>query len=338
MEAEYLLENLSEWSPEAMLVGKQGAAAFGANALRAIATGRLDVIHSHGFTSAGIAAIPARLARIPHIATIHDVITEALERRLGKLGLLALRTAVQQATLVQAVGRDAGANLVNKLLSAKFAKSRLRIVRNGIALDQFSDVRPRSLRAELGLTNDVFVIGFLGRFMAQKGFRTLIHAALKLRESGTPRPFRIVAIGDGGYIREDRAYVTAKSLDSYFTFMPPVEDAAPTLAALDCLVMPSRWEAFSVLACEALCLGVPLVASDCIGLREAVEDTPARVFAAGDADGLARAILEEMNRPSGEKARQFVNEARRRFDVRETAWRIDALFDEVLDAKTVARR
>lgn len=45
--------------------------------------------------------------------------------------------------------------------------------------------------------------------------------------------------------------------------------------------MPSRWVAFGLLAVEALCAGTPLIASDCIGLREVVEDTPAVVVPPG---------------------------------------------------------
>jgi len=319
------------WKPETRLIDDPSAVMFGRAMLRSLWRDQLDVVHSHGFTSAALAGFPSRMLGIPHVATIHDVVTEALEARLGRTGRMGLALALQQATVVHAVGKDAAANLTDKLLSERYSRCRLRTIRNGVDLAQFSNVCPRALRSAFNLADDVFILGFLGRFMAPKGFRTLIDAACLLRDERTPRTFRILAVGDGGFVREDRAEVTRRGLDSTFIFQSPVEDVAPTLAALDCLVMPSRWEAFGLLAAEALCLGVPLIASDCIGLREVVANTPARIFQAGNASDLAKAIRTEMADPSGSRARAFVGEAQRRFDVRDTARKVDQLFDEVLE-------
>jgi glycosyltransferase involved in cell wall biosynthesis len=112
-----------------------------------------------------------------------------------------------------------------------------------------------------------------------------------------------------------------------------VENPAPTLAALDCLAIPSVWEAFGLLAAEALCLGVPVIASDCVGLREVVADSAARVFRTGDANELAQAIRQEMIDPSGARARGFAPVAQRSFDIRRSATQLDQLFGEVLAAK-----
>ena len=56
----------------------------------------------------------------------------------------------------------------------------------------------------------------------------------------------------------------------------------PVLAELDLLVVPSLWEASSVVSMEAMAAGVPVLGTDCIGLREVLRGTPSRVVRAGD--------------------------------------------------------
>jgi hypothetical protein len=67
---------------------------------------------------------------------------------------------------------------------------------------------------------------------------------------------------------------------------------------------------------EALVSGVPLVASDCIGLREVIEDTPALVFRNGDARGLAAALRRVLDGGEAGRFRDFRDRAAERFDVR----------------------
>jgi len=51
----------------------------------------------------------------------------------------------------------------------------------------------------------------------------------------------------------------------------------------------SVWEASGLLAMEAMVCGVPLIATDCVGLRETVSRSPARVATSGNPESLAKA-------------------------------------------------
>ncbi|OEY67746.1 hypothetical protein BG841_15795 [Marinobacter sp. X15-166B] len=93
--------------------------------------------------------------------------------------------------------------------------------------------------------------------------------------------------------------------------------------------MPSLWEACGLVAMEALCAGVPLIASDCMGLREVIQDTPAIRVKKEDAASLANGIKKCI---SGSKQEfvDFMPMAVERFDVRHTATQIQQMYEQVL--------
>lgn len=74
-------------------------------------------------------------------------------------------------------------------------------------------------------------------------------------------------------------------------------DAAQLLAAADLAVLPSRWEARSLLAQEALRAGVPLVATAVGGVPELVGDAGVLV-PYGDAAALATAVADLLSDPA----------------------------------------
>lgn len=78
-------------------------------------------------------------------------------------------------------------------------------------------------------------------------------------------------------------------------------DAARLLAAADVAVLPSRWEARSPLAQEALRVGVPLVATAVGGVPELVGEAGVLV-PYGDAGALAAAVSGLLGDPARREA------------------------------------
>jgi len=101
------------------------------------------------------------------------------------------------------------------------------------------------------------------------------------------------------------------------------------LQQLDLLVMPSLWEASPLQPMEAMAAGVPVLGTDCIGLREVLRDTPARVVPAGDPAALAAGLREALESPRTVEAREYAAEACRRFDNERSARRLVELYDEL---------
>jgi glycosyltransferase involved in cell wall biosynthesis len=83
-------------------------------------------------------------------------------------------------------------------------------------------------------------------------------------------------------------------------FLGKRDDIPAVLASLDVFVLSSRADTFGVAAVEAMMAGVPSVLSDIGPLREVSNDGEcAALFRTGDAEDLARVLIELANGAEG---------------------------------------
>lgn len=289
----------------------------------------IDLIHSHGFTAGLLTSVASIGHRIPHILTPHDVIRpRQFAGPTGALKKPAYGVLLRRIDVIQCVGEDARANLLAAFPALGRRAGAVVTIRNGIPVGHFSGARTETRRSGGPTT-----FGFLGRFMPEKGFPILIDAIERLAASGlTPADLLVLAVNDGAYVREYKDAIEKRKLSRYFSFSGFVSDVKSVYARIDAVVSPSVSETCPLLPMEAFVAGVPIIASDCIGLREVAADSPALVFRSGDAAGLADRMKLIIASPDAYKrrARDFRAEAARRFDVRDTADRLEALISRVI--------
>jgi glycosyltransferase involved in cell wall biosynthesis len=300
--------------------------------------GKFDLIHSQGFTAGLISVFGNLISRTPHILTSHDVFRKnqfLSWSAVIKKWLLSM--LLGQADFIQSVSYDAQENLLHFLPALKRKIDNLVVIRNGVLIDQkpmevYQDTAI-SFRKKLGIDDELFLFGFMGRFMPQKGFYLLIDAVeLLSNKSAFKDRFRIAAVNDGAFIREYRKIIADKELSSYFFFCGFTPNVNQVLLGLDALVIPSLWEACPLLPAEALVIGCPVIASDCIGLREVLKDTPAIVIRQNDPEAIAENIIKFIQQPETVKKRtlEYIPIARKRFSSERTAAQLEALFEKVL--------
>jgi glycosyltransferase involved in cell wall biosynthesis len=297
---------------------------------REIGGGKFDLIHSHGFTAACAAAVPAKLRRVPHLATIHDILHDSHFGPKGILRRLGFRLLLNMPDALHAVGDDAGKNLMTQL--GPGIGSRLRVARNGILTEAVLQAAPRDLRGELNLEVSSFLIGFFGRFMSQKGFRYLAEAVGLLRDRNRAgmRRVHVVTFGEGNFIREEQAALEKAGLRAQFSFMPYLQNVASTLKSVDVVAIPSVWETMPLLPMEAMVAGVPVIGTSCTGLREVLADSPSTIIPPRDPMALAQALEREANRSSRAVAEHFIPRAVERFDVADQVSKLSELIGHLI--------
>jgi glycosyltransferase involved in cell wall biosynthesis len=195
---------------------------------------------------------------------------------------------------------------------------------------------PEEVRAGLGLEQGRPLVVAVGRLHPQKGYEFLLDAAARWSADGGPRPLVAIA-GDGPLHDELAGRIAAERLP--VTLLGRRDDVADLLNAADVCVLPSRWEARSLTAQEALRMGTPLVATRTGGLPELLGDA-AELVPVGDAAALADAVVRVLT--DREHAERLVEAGRRQAatwpDEAGTARQLVALYGELLGPPPGERR
>ncbi len=328
--AEYLAEFLPDRRIE-IVVAAKGRARFIRQVRGLARNGNYDLIHSHGFSAGILTELSRTGLALPHLMTAHDVFLPVqFEGVQGQLQHLMMSRLFRRMTAIHTVSEDARLNLLS--FFPAIHSSQVRGILHGVDTHYFRDSIPSALRQKLGLGNDVPLIGFFGRFMGQKGFRLLVDAMESIvKDNLLPVAPHVTTFGWNGYIREDYEYLHRKGLGDYFHQHEQTSEVGSMLKAVDLVVMPSRWEACGLLAMEALAAGVPIVGSDCIGLREVLAGSPARSFRTGDHEALRDAMLMELSALDGRKQAftEYQSQAVNRFHIDRPARELAALYNDL---------
>lgn len=131
-----------------------------------------------------------------------------------------------------------------------------------------------------------------GRVQYEKGFQVLIDAMAEVR-ARVPDA-RCMIAGHGTYSAELQSRVDVAGLDDAIDLPGWLDDNRLRAAVhrADCVVIPSLYEPFGVVALEALAGGGPLVVARTGGLAEVIGDSGAALtFEPGNADMLANSIV-----------------------------------------------
>jgi glycosyltransferase involved in cell wall biosynthesis len=158
-------------------------------------------------------------------------------------------------------------------------------------------------RRQLRIDVKRFVIGYLGRFVPEKGLYTLLSAMAHLDSFA----WDLVLVGHGPHESELRAMANnyeGKAGKIHFVGIVPHEQTSAWLSMFDVLVLPSEsrpnWkEQFGRVLIEALACGTPVIGSDSGEIPHVIRKTRGGlIFPEGDARALAQAIKRIAETPS----------------------------------------
>ncbi len=181
----------------------------------------------------------------------------------------------------------------------------------GVDVDYYglpSNQERMRLRREMDLALDEFVIGFVGRFVEDKGIPDLLQAYHAFREQATGRRPRLLCVGDGPL----KPKLLGHGPDVLVASPGGGGAVLPYYHVMDALVLPSRtmphWkEQFGLVLAEAMACGVPVVGSDSGAIPEVIGDA-GLVFHEGD----VRALVGLLHRLTNPDARADLAERARK--------------------------
>jgi glycosyltransferase involved in cell wall biosynthesis len=175
-----------------------------------------------------------------------------------------------------------------------------------------------ALRKQLGLEENHFVIGKIGRIFKLKGHADLLATFAKILPQAPHA--RLLFVGDGALRSEIEKQIVTLGLGGkvIFTGLVPPGEVARYVGIMDCLAHLSYREALSRALPQALAAGKPVVAYAFDGADEVcLENETGFVIRTGDTDTAAQRLLQLANHSAlrnefGRRGQQF---ARKNFSV-----------------------
>jgi glycogen(starch) synthase len=180
------------------------------------------------------------------------------------------------------------------------------IIPNGVDTARFDRLRGADLsdfRLQYAQPEEKIVF-YVGRVVYEKGIHVLLDSVPKVLAEFPHAKF--VIAGTGGMLGELRRRAQDRGLNGKVLFTGYIsdEDRDRLLAISDCVVFPSLYEPFGIVALEAMASRAPVVVSAVGGLAEVVKhaETGITVYP-GNTDSLAWGILHTLQQPEWAKQR-----------------------------------
>lgn len=197
-------------------------------------------------------------------------------------------------------------SLRRQFLARGYPAETMQTVYNGVELPAGPPVS--TLRDELGIAENVPLVGALGRLVEQKGIDVFLDAAAHIRVN-LPEA-RFVIVGEGALRGALEARAGQLGLGDAVSFLGYRTDTSNVLAGFDVLVYPSRWEPLANTILESFAVGTPVVASNVGGNAELVVDGDCGcLFPHADPEAAAQAVTAFLRTP---QRREAVTQAARR--------------------------
>lgn len=144
--------------------------------------------------------------------------------------------------------------------------NKIRVLPNVGLSDKFFKYRERNkARKMLGLSDDSFVIGFVGRLKPSKGIYLLINATRNLRTI-IPK-IRLLIVGPSETLSINKLKEETRDLGNIITFLGYRRDIEKILPAFDVFVLPSFSEGLGMAVLEAMASGIPVITTKTPGTQ-----------------------------------------------------------------------
>ncbi len=252
---------------------------------RLFQTRDVDIIHTRNWAAfdgvlAACATPKPVLIHGEHGRDISDPEGRVYRRNLARR-LLAFR-----AKKFVAVSKDLYSWLKH---TVRIPADKLAFIPNGVDTDRFSPGRDLALREELGIGENEFVVGTIGRLDPVKNHLGLIRAVQLLQSDG--HRVRLVIVGDGPLRSDIEQCVEEWSLGPKPLVLGYRPDVERFYRMFDSFVLNSFAEGMSNTLLEAMSSGLPIVCTAVGGNVELVADGVRGILvSAGEFKDLAAAI------------------------------------------------
>jgi glycosyltransferase involved in cell wall biosynthesis len=294
---------------------------------------RPAIVHTHTAKAGILARWAAKLAGVPYIFhTSHGFGFNDLQRRSERNFYIALERLTAKITTKQFMVSYANAETAEKIGMTQ--RGEWVLTRDAISVEEFINSKPvRQKLQQWGIPGNRVIIGMVACFKPQKAPEDFIEVALRVLQK-TERAHFVMA-GDGDLRPSVEERIRAYGIGERVTLLgwQRESDMPELYRNLDVVILTSLWEGLPCVFSEAMACGLPIVATNVDGAREAIIDGDnGFLHEPHDVDGMAESVLKLVNDQAlrekmGQRGRSRVME----FDIGTSVSTVDSTYHSCLE-------
>ncbi len=177
------------------------------------------------------------------------------------------------------------------------SKKKVTVIPNGLEIEKYQiSVDKIAKCKELGIPDNIPLIGCIGRLEKQKGHRYLLEAFALLSKENIPS--FLILVGTGS--EKEQLEILSKKLgiESSIKFLGMRNDIPEILQIMDIFVLPSLYEGMSNALMEAMATGLPIIATNIPENKELIENEVSGILVPmKSSKKLAVALKRNINNP-----------------------------------------
>lgn len=211
-----------------------------------------------------------------------------------------------------------------------YSKSKFAVIPNGIDDDKYraDEVARAAVRNELGIADNAFLFGLVGRYDPLKNQQLLLNAFAAVAAQREQAALVLAGRGINNENVDLTKIIQQYNLAGKVQLLGPRSDIPRLLAALDCHVLTSTSEGWpnvlaEAMACEVYCISTP------VGDAPTILEGCGTILGDYETDSLVSAMLDAVDM-SGERRDDFARRARKRvkteFSLEQFSRRYQALY------------
>lgn len=294
--------------------------AYEKDIIRLFKQNQYKIVHSHMNTLSVFSLWGAKKAGVPN-RIAHNHSTAGKGETKKNIIKYALRPFAKiYPTKLCACSQYAGEWLYGK--SAEF-----QVFNNAIDLSRYSydPQKAAAVRKELGL-EDKLVVGHIGRFCYQKNHDFLIDIFNEIHKQRQEAV--LLLIGEGELEQDIRNKVKKLGLTDSVCFMGKQKDTSKFYQAMDCFVLPSRYEGLGVVAIEAQACSVPVICSTAVPKDAKITSSVKFIGLDESSSNWADCVLDVIKTQVKRNEREEVRKAG--YDIEVEAQKLTDFYEELL--------
>lgn len=220
---------------------------------------KVNVLHGHLELLHTISPISNKIRNLKIFYTCHNLPTLLLSGKRKKEGIAARYLLKNNQFQIIALHDD-----MRKEINEMFDIDNTVVIRNGIDFRRFQNVYESkdNIRKCLGIPDNAFVIGHIGRFSDQKNHDFLIDIfseICKKRDDAF-----LLMIGAGELMDTVKDKINKLHLTDRVLILSHRSDTPQLLKSMDVFVFPSRFEGLGIVLIEAQVAGLRCIVSDTV--------------------------------------------------------------------------